>query len=246
MSSIWEKGNKKILVAGHRGACALYPENTMLSFKKAVEMGVDGLETDVWMSRDGVLMLMHDDSLARTTDAAAGGIPDYTYKELRAFDAGAKFSPAYAGEKIPTLEEFLEFVKDQNLMLNIEIKDCRHEVVDKTVRLLSAKNIGDTFLINSWDGDITTYAYEKYGVKTHGYPREYYKAYKPVFHKGMYSVGIHMKDLTEERCMEYRAMGIEPWCWCPDTAEEVEFAVSCGAVLATVNDPRAAIQVNGG
>ena len=82
MSSIWEKGNKKILVAGHRGACALYPENTMLSFKKAVEMGVDGLETDVWMSRDGVLMLMHDDSLARTTDAAAGGIPDYTYKEL--------------------------------------------------------------------------------------------------------------------------------------------------------------------
>ena len=49
-------------------------------------------------------------------------------------------------------------------MLNIEIKDCRHEVVDKTVRLLSAKNIGDTFLINSWDGDITTYAYEKYGV----------------------------------------------------------------------------------
>jgi len=242
-NNMWVKGDRKIIIAGHRGAKALAPENTMPSFEKAVELGVHGLETDVWMTKDGVLMLMHDGDVSRTTNAT-GSIRDYTYNEIREFDAGIKFSEEYKGVKVPTFDEFLEFVKGKDLMLNVEIKDNRKEVIDKVIKRLSQMNFDDTFLINSWNGETTTYAYKKYGVKTHGYPREYYPDFRDEFHEGMYSIGINMKDLTREMCEEYSLMGIEPWCWCPDTKDAVEYAISCGAILATVNDPRPAIEIN--
>lgn len=243
MENVWTRGDKKLLVAGHRGACALYPENTMLSFEKAIEMGVDGLETDVWMSSDGRLVLMHDGNVSRTTDGE-GDIRTMTFDEIKRLDAGCKCKGgAVAGARVPAFEEFLELTKDRPLMLNIEIKDGREEVVDRVMAELVRYNIGDRFLINSWNGGITTYAHRKYGVKTHGYPKSYYKTFKPEYYEGMYSVGINMRDLTKELCDEFFALGIEPWCWCPDDEAAVGRAISCGAVLATVNDPRAALRL---
>lgn len=244
MKNIWEKSGKKILVAGHRGAAALYPQNTMVSFEKAVALGVDSIETDVWMTKDGNLVLMHDADVGSTTNGS-GLINDLTYSEIRQLDAGIKFSEEFKGTKVPLLEEFLDFVKDKELMLNVEIKDNRICVIDKVIKMLEAKNIGDTFLINSWNGETTTYAHKKYGVKTHGYPAKYYgDKFRDEYYVGMYSVGIPMKDLTKDICKEFSEKGIEPWCWCPDTEESVRYSIECGAILATVNDPRPAIKIN--
>lgn len=105
----------------HRGASGCYPENTMLSFKKAIEMGCTGIETDVQMTRDGSLILMHDERVDRTTNGT-GFVKDYTFEEIRKLDAGGFFSKEFIGEKVPAIEELIELVKDKDIIINFEIK----------------------------------------------------------------------------------------------------------------------------
>lgn len=110
-----------IINYAHRGASGYYPENTMLAFEKALELGATGIETDIQMTSDGELVLIHDELVNRTTDGN-GLVKDYTYSELSKLDAGAKFSSEFKGLKIPTLKELMELAKVKNLMLDLEIK----------------------------------------------------------------------------------------------------------------------------
>ena len=111
----------------HRGFSGMYPENTMLAFSKAVLEGrCDGLEIDVHFSKDGELMVIHDRSLERTTNGT-GCVSDYTYDDLMHLDAGVKFDARFAGERIPKLIQVLELVKNNSLMLNIELKNYETE-----------------------------------------------------------------------------------------------------------------------
>lgn len=238
---IWEQSEKNILVIGHRGARALYPENTMVSFRGALAMGVDGIETDIHMTSDGRLVLIHDDTVDRTTNFT-GSVADFTFAQLRALDAGERFSPEYAGEKIPSFEEFLDLVKGKGLLLNIEIKDYRPFVVDRTIAMLDEFGLADTFVIACFDSSVTTYAHERYGVKTQGFPLHYLKNYHEGDERHYYSVGIGMKDLTLKLCRDYRAAGVDPWCWCPDDEPSAARAAACGVSLATCNDPGPALR----
>lgn len=106
----------------HRGFCSKYPENTMMSFEKAYNLGVDGVETDVQLTKDNVPIIMHDEEINRTTNGT-GMVKDFTLKELKALDAGIKYSKEYAGLKVPTLDEFLDFYKDKNQIINLELKN---------------------------------------------------------------------------------------------------------------------------
>ena len=108
-------------IYAHRGASGYAPENTMAAFRKAVELGSDGIECDVQMTTDGRLVVCHDETLERTTDGK-GFIKDYSYDELRELDAGSWFDGRFRNERIPRLVELLELVKDNNMLLNIEIK----------------------------------------------------------------------------------------------------------------------------
>ena len=109
----------RTLNIAHRGVSSLAPENTMVAFQKAVELGADGLELDVQFSKDGRLVVIHDEQLDRTTNGQ-GLVKDFTLAELRELDAGTWFSREFAGERIPTLEEVL--VEFPGLHINIEIK----------------------------------------------------------------------------------------------------------------------------
>ncbi|WP_291635035.1 glycerophosphodiester phosphodiesterase, partial [Clostridium sp.] len=106
---------------GHRGASAYFPENTMLSFEMALEMGCTGLETDVQLTKDGVLVLIHDETVNRTTNGQ-GFVKDYTYRELNKLDAGSWKGEEFTGIKIPTVEELIYLIKDKNIIINFEIK----------------------------------------------------------------------------------------------------------------------------
>ncbi len=107
-------------VLGHRGASHAAPQNTLAAFRKAADVGADGVELDVHLSRDGVPVVIHNDSVDATTDGT-GLVRDMTLVQLQALDAGAHFDAAFAGERIPTLEEVLAEV-GMRLLTNIELK----------------------------------------------------------------------------------------------------------------------------
>ena len=103
---------KKPIISAHRGDKANFPENTMEAFESAVNMGVDMIETDIHLTRDNKLVLIHDHSVDRTPDGT-GKVSEKTYDELKLLNAGTCKSPSH----IPTLEEFLAYVSPVDKML---------------------------------------------------------------------------------------------------------------------------------
>ncbi len=110
-----------LLRVGHRGAKGHAPENTLSSFVIAAEMGVNVIETDVHLSKDGELVLIHDHTVQRTTDGH-GYVKDMTLAELKKLDAGSWYGARFAGERIPTLDELLAWARDR-VAVAIEIKN---------------------------------------------------------------------------------------------------------------------------
>ena len=108
------------LIVAHRGASCAAPENTLAAFRAAVELGADAIELDVQRCADGHLVVFHDGTLDRTTDGR-GRLADRSLAELKRLDAGSWFAPAFAGERIPVLEEVLQAVPQQ-VILFVELK----------------------------------------------------------------------------------------------------------------------------
>ncbi|WP_077299577.1 glycerophosphodiester phosphodiesterase [Virgibacillus pantothenticus] len=116
----------KPTIYAHRGASSYAPENTMAAFQLADQMQAEGIETDVQLTKDQIPVLIHDEHVKRTTNSI-GYIKDFTYRELCQLDAGSWFSPKFTGTPIPTLEEFLTWIKPKPLYLNIELKNNKVE-----------------------------------------------------------------------------------------------------------------------
>jgi glycerophosphoryl diester phosphodiesterase len=120
----------KIHVVGHRGASGYAPETTIASYRMAIQMGADYVETDVHRSRDGVLVAIHDADVSRTTNGK-GFVAEHTLAELKALDAGSWFNTAfpekarqdYIGLRVPALQEIMDVVQESNAGLFIEIKE---------------------------------------------------------------------------------------------------------------------------
>jgi glycerophosphoryl diester phosphodiesterase len=115
-------------IYGHRGSMGTMPENTLLSFRHALESGVDGIELDVQLTSDGHLVVIHDEKIDRTTNGK-GYVKDFKLNEIKQFSAGVKFShlefyneTTWSKELIPTLEEVLELITPYGIELNIELK----------------------------------------------------------------------------------------------------------------------------
>ncbi len=117
------RGPHGLLRVAHRGASRTAPENTLAAFREAIRLGVDAIEIDVHLSADGRPIVIHDDTLDRTT-SGRGPVGALSAAELRRLDAGAWFSPRFRGESVPTLEETLECVRGR-CGLNIEIKEAQ-------------------------------------------------------------------------------------------------------------------------
>ena len=108
------------LIFGHRGASGHAPENTLEAFRLAMDMGADGFELDVHLSQDGQLVVIHDESVDRTTDGT-GFVRDLTLSQLKALDA-SNHMPAYSGAQIPTLAEVFQLIRNTHHIVNVEIK----------------------------------------------------------------------------------------------------------------------------
>jgi len=136
----------------HRGASTAAPENTLSAFRLARDMGADGIELDVQLSRDGTAVVLHDATVDRTTNGS-GAVADLTLVELKALDAGIGFSSDFAGERIPTLAEVFEAV-GQDLLLNLELKAMGSEpsgLEDETLSLIGRYGMENRVLISSFN-----------------------------------------------------------------------------------------------
>jgi glycerophosphoryl diester phosphodiesterase len=137
-----------VLNIAHRGASGTFPENTLSAFRAAVDAGADMCELDVQLSRDGAVVVIHDETVERTTDGR-GEVAELTLAELKRLDAGAKFKGgAVRGEQIPTLDEVFS-VTSGKCGLNIELKagGLEHQVA----QIMQARNaLGDS-IVSSFD-----------------------------------------------------------------------------------------------
>jgi glycerophosphoryl diester phosphodiesterase len=141
-----------VLRVGHRGAKGHAPENTFASFNLAIQMGVQAVETDVHLSKDGEVVLIHDHTLDRTTNGH-GFVKDQTAEELKRLDAGTWFEPRFAGERIPTLAELLAWARDR-VSLAIEIKNgpiYYPGIAGKVIRLLREYDMVRQAILISFD-----------------------------------------------------------------------------------------------
>lgn len=143
----------RVWVVGHRGAMGYRPENTLASYEHALELGADWIECDVHLSRDGVAVVMHDETVDRTTNGH-GLVKDHTLEQLKQLDAGSWFSSNYAGERVLTLHELLEFARDRNTVLDIEIKNAPlyyDGIEDAVVKALEDTRMTDQAIVISFD-----------------------------------------------------------------------------------------------
>jgi len=139
------------LVIAHRGASAVAPENTLIAYKKAIEMGADYAELDVRQTKDRAIVLMHDKTVHRTT-GVKGFVWDLTLAELKKLDAGSWFGEEFTGEPIPTLEEVIRLVKGL-MKLNIEVKISENEpgIAQKVVDIVRSEDFSRDCIITSFD-----------------------------------------------------------------------------------------------
>jgi len=153
------KSSKRPFIMAHRGYRAKYPENTLAAFNGAFDAGAQMIELDVRLTKDRKVVVIHDETLGRTTDGR-GAVRRHTLSELKRLDAGSWFHPRFSGEPIPTLEEVLDQRKDQAL-INIEIKASEFEAhqppdaIERQVAgLVRRGNARSAVLISSFDPKI--------------------------------------------------------------------------------------------
>ncbi len=155
MTTQFSIGPQRDEVQAHRGASAIAPENTIAAFRAAAEAGAKWVELDVALSADGTLVVIHDDSVDRTS-SGKGSLGELTGAEIGALDAGAWFDPRFAGERIPTLAETIAALGELGLSANVEIKQHKHhKSLDQLVRAVQAdisKRAASTqIMISSFD-----------------------------------------------------------------------------------------------
>jgi glycerophosphoryl diester phosphodiesterase len=140
------------LIGAHRGGATYAPENTLAAFAEGIRRGAHMLELDIHLSREGEVVVIHDHTVDRTTDGH-GYVHDMTVPELKGLDAGTWFDPRFAGERIPTLREVIEFV-DRRLPLTVEVKGLTRtgpDLSNALVDLLEETGMTDGVLVIAFD-----------------------------------------------------------------------------------------------
>ena len=160
----------RVILAAHRGDKFKHPENTMPAFRAAVELGVDMIETDVRMTADGELVLMHDRSALRTAGVDQN-IDELTLAQVRELDVGAPFSEEFKGVRIPTVQEFLEYIVPTGVLVNWELKiyprdfgdETAFAVADRLIDMIDRYGMGERSMVNSFSARVLEHICKNHG-----------------------------------------------------------------------------------
>ena len=155
LKTILPSGRFPVMVIAHRGFSGCAPENTMIAFQKGMEAGSDMIELDVRFSKEGEVVVIHDETLERTT-TGNGKVIEKTINELKKLDAGSKFHSSFSGERIPTLREVLQLAHRQ-IRVNIELKIGNYErwtildLAERALREVEMAGMVDQVVFSSFD-----------------------------------------------------------------------------------------------
>lgn len=144
---------RRTFVIGHRGIPSAAPENTLASALLGYEKGADIIENDIYLSKDGEVVIMHDSTIDRTTNGT-GKIEEMTLAQIKSYYVNKQFGSKYPNCEIPTLKEYFEAFKDTDAMILIEIKSKKIEIVQKTYDLIKAYDMADQVSIIAFGTDI--------------------------------------------------------------------------------------------
>jgi glycerophosphoryl diester phosphodiesterase len=234
------------LLIGHRGYPALCPENTLASFEGAMQAGCDMIELDVTLTRDRKVVVIHDDTLDRTTNGK-GPVSGHALEEIKALDAGSWFDARFAEERVPELSEVIKLTAGR-CMLNIEIKESAFEAIypvdaieHQVVKLVNTRGAMDRVIISSFDTRILeriaamdappAVAY----ISDHGADKS---VLEMLLKMRAFSWHPRFKILTRAQVDMLHAAGLKVFPWTINTRKEAEKLLALGVDGLICNELR--------
>lgn len=247
--TLW-RGKYPLFVTAHRGFSGRAPENTPAAFRAAIEAGCDMIELDVHLSRDGMVVVIHDDTLERTTNGR-GQVADQIYAELRRWDAGSWFDPRFSGEYIPTLAEILSMARNR-ILVNIELKKGRQafpytlqELADRTLREVESAGLSDQVLFSSFDSD----AIDRISEQNPRLPvalitaSPWLRPEEAGGGKRYPTLNCRITVLNERNTRRARAEGVRIHAWTVNDPEAMKGAIALGVDGIITNHPDRLIRI---
>ncbi len=236
-------------VISHRGANKHAPQNTLPAFEKSIQIVVDGFETDIHVTKDGIPVVCHNYTIDETSDGK-GLIADMTLDELRKYDFGSYFSSDFKGTKIPTLEEFLTLCERADIeILNIELKSPKQGetgIVQKTIDAVKAHGLFDKLIISSFDAKLLVEAKQIDSSCRTGllYSLQTFSSAKVFFMPATYASSIkadalhpHFIHVTPGYVSRAHKKGIKVNVWTVDKEFLVKYLLLCGVDGIITNIP---------
>lgn len=206
------------IVQAHRGASENYPENTLLAIEQAFAVGADRVETDIALTRDGVVVLMHDRTVNRTTDGS-GPVHVLTLEQIRALDAGSWKGDAFRGEPVPTLEEAIVLAREHGGTLNLEVKTSGRttrlvrDTVAAAVELVQEMGAEEMVMFTSFDLNALAMVREldpdlRVGILDWNEPGGRFDLLDVAISEGFYAWSPKAEFATEERIRRANEAGL--------------------------------------
>lgn len=217
------------MIVGHRGAKALAPENTLAAIQACADCGVNWIEVDTLLSKDGVPIIFHDETLDRCTDKQ-GRVADKTLLQIKKADAGEKFAAKFKGETIPTLEEALQLCLQNSMSMNLEIKIHHDYEITSLVTAVNEviQKLGfpeDRLLLSSFSKLALKECLKVMPAIKRGYITEEKEAddyLALIVPLDLFSVHVNHKKLTKEMAKKIKGEGYQLNIWTMNEPSKVE------------------------
>jgi glycerophosphoryl diester phosphodiesterase len=238
----------KPIVIGHRGACAFAPENTLAAFRLAAEQGAHGIELDAKLSKDGQVVVIHDQTVKRTT-GAEGKVAGLTLAQMKELDAGSFFGPQFEGEPIPTLDEVFSEV-GQRVLINVELTNYANpfdDLVKKVVDLVRKYGLQERVIFSSFH-PLSLMRAAQYLPEV---PRAILAEpggggglARSFLLKGLapHAVNPYFTDATADFLSRQRKQGRKTYVWTVNQADEMKRLVREGASGLITDNPKAGLE----
>ncbi|WP_394232901.1 glycerophosphodiester phosphodiesterase [Niallia oryzisoli] len=235
------------LIFAHRGYSKLYPENTMRAFREAEKAGADGIELDVQLSKDGEVVVIHDESVDRTTNGK-GYVKNLTYSDLKSLNAGYALKTNLRKEPIPSLRDVLKWLTGNSMICNIELKNgiFPYEGMEqKVIELVREYNLTERIILSSFNHYSIVNCY-RMAPEIETAPLMGQVVYMPwIYAESIRAKGIHpkYKTLKDKVVKESEENGIAVRPYTVNKEKDMAHLIELGCSAIITDDPDRALRV---